>query len=190
MNAYDLAMRPLEALVLRDIRSAVIPCAKGDVLEAGIGTGANFRYYDYKKIRSLTGLDRECSPELERAAGEKFVFSLGSIEEMPFSENSFDCVVATLVLCTVNLEQSVREVQRVLKPGGTFIFIEHVRPAGTFAGKLSDALNRVWPKMAHGCNLNRRTDAVLRQSGFADLRVAWRWGGIFCYGIAKTVPDA
>ena len=183
MNIYDIAMMPLETWVLKKMRSAIMPYAYGDVLEVGIGTGVNLRYYDPAKIRSLTGLDRQSSPELERRAGKDFTFYQGSVEKMPFAEGQFDTVVATLLFCTADIEKSMSEIQRVLKPGGLFIFIEHVRPKGARAGKFFDFANPSWTRIADGCNLNRRTDEFLRQSGFSDLTL--REGGVFRYGTAK-----
>lgn len=186
MNFYDMAMGPLEALFLRGIRSEIIPLAHGNVLEVGIGTGANFPFYDYSKISNLTGLDCEYSPALARHTGVKFTFSAGNIEKMPFAAGSFDCAVVTLILCTVDIEKSLQEIKRVLKPNGLFIFIEHVRPSGKLAGAVFDAVNKVWPKMAHGCNLNRETDVQLEKSGFSNMHIKKKSGGIFCYGWAQN----
>ena len=183
MNIYDIAMMPLEAWVLKKMRSAIMPYAYGDVLEAGIGTGVNLRYYDTAKIRSLTGLDRQSSPELERRAGKNFTFYQGNVEKMPFAEGQFDTVVVTLLFCTANIEKSMGEIQRVLKPGGLFIFIEHVRPTGARVGKFFDFANRAWTRIADGCNLNRRTDEILRESSFSDLTIME--SGVFRYGTAK-----
>ena len=180
-------MSPLEAWFLRDIRAGIIPSAAGDVLEIGIGTGVNGQYYDYSRVNSLTGLDCEFSPEVDRHyPKEKFSFALGDIERLPFDARRFDSIVATLILCTVNLEKGLNEIKRVLKPGGQFIFIEHVRPPGAMKGKLFDMVNRVWPSFAKGCNLNRRTDAALAGSGFADVRIKRACGDVFIYGSAMT----
>ena len=183
MDIYDVVMMPLEAWVLKKMRSEIMPSAYGDVLEVGIGTGANLRYYNPAKIRSLTGLDRQCAPELESRARKNFTFYRGSVENMPFAEGQFDTVVATLLFCTADIEKSMSEIQRVLKPGGLFIFIEHVRPSGARAGKFVDFANPAWTRIADGCNLNRRTDEVLRQSCFSDLTP--RESGVFRYGTAK-----
>lgn len=185
MNIYDIAMMPLEAWVLKKMRSAIMPCAYGDVLEAGIGTGVNLRYYNPEKIRSLTGLDRQYSQELERRAGKNFAFYQGNVEKMPFAEGQFDTVVATLLFCTADIEKSMSEIQRVLKAGGLFIFIEHVRPKGARAGKFVDFANGSWTRIADGCNLNRRTDEILRQSSFSELIISER--GVFRYGTAKKI---
>ena len=160
-----------------------MPSAYGDVLEVGIGTGINLQYYNPAKIRSITGLDRQCSSALERRGGKNFAFYTGDVEKMPFAERQFDSVVATLLFCTADIERGMCEIQRVLKPGGLFIFIEHVRPKGARAGKFVDFANPAWRRIADGCNLNRRTDEILRQSGFSDLTLGE--GGVFRYGTAK-----
>ena len=184
MDIYDVVMMPLEAWVLKKMRSEIMPSAYGDVLEVGIGTGVNLRYYNTAKIRSLTGLDRQCSPTLERRAGKNLAFYTGDVEKMPFEEGQFDTVVATLLFCTANIEKGLREIQRVLKPGGLFIFIEHVRPTGVRAGKLIDLVNSTWKRIADGCNLNRRTDEILQQGSFIDLTIGE--SGVFRYGTARN----
>ena len=187
MNGYDMIMRPLEVWMLGDIRSEIMGYAEKDVLEIGIGTGANCKYYDHSKISSFTALDNGTSVEFKECIPQKNVrFFSGTIENMPFADHSFDCVVATLILCTVNLEESIAEIKRILKPGGQFIFIEHVRPSSRLVGKLFDMMNSFWPKVANGCHLNRKTDVVLSQSGFSQIEIKQKCGGAFCYGIAKS----
>ena len=191
MDFYDMIMSPLEGSLLKKMRLEIMPQAEGDVLEVGIGTGANGPFYRYERIRSLTGLDWKYSPELEKHyPPEKFKFVSADIEQIPFANDTFDSVVATLILCTVDIEKSLNEVMRVLKPGGNFIFIEHVRPVGLLAGKAFDAFNTVWPKLANGCNLNRQTSKALFQSGFADISYQQKLGGIFLYGTATKPIDA
>lgn len=188
MNGYDLAMAPLEAWLLRDIRSEIISRAWGDALEVGMGTGVNVEYYDRAHVRSLTGIDLECPPVLRRRAMGVFTLVRGSVEALPFAVNSFDCVVTTLLFCTVDAARGIREIRRVLKPGGTFIFLEHVRPEGTLAAKAAGAVNRVWSRIANGCSLTRRTDDIFRRSGFSDL-VVKRAGGVFRYGHATNSAE-
>lgn len=187
MNIYDLLMAPLERRILGEIRAELVPLAEKTVLEIGIGTGVNLRYYDYTKIDSIIGLDRKFSGELKRRAAKNMHFIAGDVECMPFATDSFDSIVGTLVLCSANPEKSLREILRILKPGGKFIFIEHIRPRGSLASKLADRLNRVWPILAQGCNLNRQTDLLLKQCGFADVTLRYKSSAIFCYGFA-TAP--
>ena len=185
MNIYDFVMKPVESLILHEVRSELMQLAEKDILEIGIGTGANLPYYDKTKISSITGLDREYTEELKPHEGEHFRFVIGDIEKLPFAASSFDTVVVALVLCTVDLDKSLQEIKRVLKSGGTFVFIEHIRPHGKLAGSISDGLNHIWPKIARGCNLNRRTDKILQNSGFSQIDIHYKGANIFCYGSAK-----
>lgn len=106
MDIYDIVMMPLESWKLKKMRAEIMPSAYGDVLEVGIGTGINLRYYNPAKICSITGLDRQCSPTLERRAGKNFAFYSGDVEKMPFAEGQFDTVVATLLFCTADIKKS------------------------------------------------------------------------------------
>ncbi|MCB0830669.1 MAG: methyltransferase domain-containing protein, partial [Solirubrobacterales bacterium] len=85
----------------------------------------------------------------------------------PFEDDTFDTVVETLVLCTVaDPEKTAAEIRRVLKPGGRFLFMEHVRSDKPRLGRLQDRLENPWKKIADGCHCNRRTVPMLRGSGF------------------------
>lgn len=112
-------------------RAKVVPHAAGRVLELGIGMGLNLSFYDPDKVASVTGVDP--TPEL-RAIAEaaprdprlSVVVEDGTAEALPFNAGSFDCVVCTFTLCSVqNPAQALAEARRVLKPGGRFLFCEH-----------------------------------------------------------------
>ena len=111
--------------------------------------------------KRLTGLGATNS-ELQQAPAE----------EIPFDDASFDHVVSSLVLCTVrDLSRSLSETRRVLKPEGTFRFMEHVRnDESRFWGTVQDAIAPAWRWVAAGCNPNRRTREAIEQSGF---RIEW-----------------
>lgn len=187
MNIYDIVMKPLEAGLLGKIRSEIVPLAHGHVLETAMGTGANLPYYNPEKIISFTGSDKEISMEGEARGKNLFHDSFHMIpadmEALPLPNGHFDSVVSTLVLCTANIHKSLAEIQRVLKPGGLFIFIEHIKPKGNL-GILADTVNKFWPKLAQGCNLNRHTDEIIKSSGFTNLNIHYKGAGIFCYGLA------
>jgi SAM-dependent methyltransferase len=87
-------------------------------------------------------------------------------EDLPFQSQSFDTVVATLVLCSVSdPARSLKEIARVLKRGGRFLFLEHTRAQGD-AAKWQDRLTPVWSRLALGCHLNRSTVSSIQQAGF------------------------
>lgn len=169
---------------LKPVRRNVVPAARGHVLELGVGTGLNFPHYDFAADRTVTvtGIEPDLSmlrrAEKEAAAHDdgvdgaqpKFVLSDASAEEMAFESETFDTVVATFVLCTIpNPDRALAEVHRVLKPGGTLLFAEHVAAASKGFAKCQDILNPAWGLVAGGCNLNRDALGYIQDAGFVDV---------------------
>jgi ubiquinone/menaquinone biosynthesis C-methylase UbiE len=149
-------------------RSRVVPHAAGDVLELGCGGGINMEFYDPMRIDSFTGLDP--SPELlamSRAAaaarGIDADIQGGVGEAMPFESGRFDTVVTTFTLCSVADPAAVlAEIRRVLKPGGTALFLEH--------GGAPDAGVAKWQRrkrIGGNCHLTRPIGDAYEQAGFA-----------------------
>ena len=128
---YDRTITFFERILFRDARHWVCSQAKGDVLEIAIGTGLNLPHYA-PDVR-LTGI--ELSPQmLDRAQGRaadlgrEADLQLGDATALEFADDSFDAVVSTFTLCTIpDARAAVGEVRRVLRPGGRFVFAEHVR---------------------------------------------------------------
>ena len=108
MNGYDIVMSPIEKWVLKNVRAEIMGYAEGKVLEVGIGTGANLAYYDFSKLSSLIGLDTEYSPEIACCRWEHFRFFSGSVESISFEDSHLECVVATLILFSFDLEKSIQ----------------------------------------------------------------------------------
>lgn len=188
MEFYDIVMSPLETFLLKEIRNKVIPNANGNVLEIGIGTGANLKYYDYTKVSKLTGLDVKLTNSIKQKASDKFVLVENCAQTLPFADNSFDTVVATLVFCSVDDQnKGFNEIKRVLKDNGKFIFVEHIQSDSKKIAKIFDKCNNVWTKIANGCNLNRDTISAIKESGLDILWVEKSNKGIFCYGIANKI---
>ena len=147
----------------------------GDVLEIGAGTGVNFDYFP-KGLRWV-GLDpnphmhRHLRTRAESLGMNELDLRLGVSESIPLPDASVDHVVATLVLCSVHdLERSVSEILRVLRPGGTFRFLEHVAaPSGTSLRKRQRFFRRPWMFVGDGCQPDRETLDAVENAGFSSV---------------------
>lgn len=186
---YDTLMRPQEWLGARKHRAYVAGPASGRVLELGIGTGLNFRYY--RSVDQVIGIDPDpymLKRAKHRAASAPFptTLLLNGAEALPFEEACFETVVATLVFCTVaDPKAAVREVRRVLKPGGTFRFLEHVRVKPPSLAKIQETLTPAWKKLFGGCHLDRDTLATFQEDGFKIVELKEFTKGFLMRGVAK-----
>jgi ubiquinone/menaquinone biosynthesis C-methylase UbiE len=181
-SLYDPVIAPFELMGLRRWRQWALRVAQGRVLEIGIGTGSNVQHYH--GVESVTAIDPD-SPSLEYARaklnGSKANFRLAQAraEELPFPDESFDSVIATLVFCTIgDPARGMEQVYRVLKRGGAFRLVEHVRADHRFIAGVQDAMSPMWQLVADGCHLDRDTVSVLERAGFDVKRVHKRLAGI------------
>lgn len=160
------------------VRSKVVPYARGDVLELGCGGGINMEFYDPACVTSFTGLDP--SPELlamSRAAAQARGIAAdiqgGVGEAMPFGDARFDTVVTTFTLCSVADQSAVlAEIRRVLKPGGTALFLEHGAAPDAGVAKWQRRIEPVWKRIGGNCHLTRAISGAYEQAGFAVDRQA------------------
>ena len=160
------------------VRSKVVPNATGDVLELGCGGGINMEFYDPARVTSFAGLDP--SPELltmsvaaAAARGIEADIREGVGEAMPFESGQFDTVVTTFTLCSVGDQAAVlNEIRRVLKPGGTALFLEHGAAPDAGVAKWQRRIEPVWKRVGGNCHLTRPISEAYEKAGFAVDRQA------------------
>jgi ubiquinone/menaquinone biosynthesis C-methylase UbiE len=154
-------------------RAQVVPGARGRVLEVGIGTGLNMPHYDVLGVESLTGVDPALQMHAlarrraQRAGLDVQLIGLSAEDRLPVEDASFDTVVMTYTLCSIpDAVAALREIRRVLAPGGRLLFCEHGRAPDASVRRWQDRLQRWWGPMAGGCQLGRDIPALLREGGF------------------------
>ena len=160
---YDGFMKKVEDACLQEWRKELLAHAKGKVLELGAGTGVNLPLYSNNVVNLiLAEPDYHMRKKLEeKAKGSPSHVEVvdASAEKLEWEDNSFDCVVSTLVLCSVQSPQeSMQEVHRILKPGGKFLFIEHVA-AEQHPERLKwqKRIEPFWKRTMGNCHLTRTT---------------------------------
>jgi ubiquinone/menaquinone biosynthesis C-methylase UbiE len=167
---YDTVMSRAEKAGLGRHRQALVSRASGRVLEIGGGTGANLPYYRDDVDVVITEPEEPMARRLGRKLYTHRPVCLvrATAEDLPFKAESFDYVVSTLVLCTVkDPVRALGELQRVLKPKGQLLFLEHVRSNDDGVARWQDRLHGIWVLFGAGCHCNRRTLVSLRQAGFS-----------------------
>ena len=170
---YDRTMRGTEEACLNEWRGTLLRGLEGDVLEVGAGTGLNLPLYPTTVTRLvMSEPDPHMRQRLARKAATETVAQVevsdATLENLPMPAESFDAVVSTLVLCSVpGLDAAVAEIYRVLRPGGKFVFLEHVaaedRPRRL---KWQRRVEPFWKWFAGNCHLTRITEAAIAAAGF------------------------
>jgi ubiquinone/menaquinone biosynthesis C-methylase UbiE len=180
---YDPIIAPFDFFGVRRWRQWTTRAARGRTLEIGVGTGLNLPHY--RAAEAVTAIDPD-GASLERARnrrngrGEIVTLSQARAEDLPFADESFDAVVGTLTFCSIgDPERALREVRRVLKPGGAFRLVEHVRVQNRWLARLQDALTPAWKSIAGNCHLNRDTPRLIERTGFRVRAVNRLIGGLF-----------
>ena len=152
-------------------RQGLVPLARGRVLEVGVGSGLNLPLYA-KGVSEVIGVDPS-GPLLalaRRRASEAVVpvdLRQGSATDLPLDSESIDTLVMTWTLCSIPEPlAALREIRRVLKPGGTMLFIEHGLSPDPGVARWQYRLTPLWRRFAGGCHLDRKIDDLVRVAGF------------------------
>ena len=179
---YEKAIGWLERNFFKGLRERALACVPPEarVLEIGAGTGLNFAHYP----RGACGVASELSGEMLKIAATKANRPAGvhllqaNAHALPFPDNSFDAAFCTLVFCSVpEPVRGLREIYRVLRPGGKLIMLEHVRPDG-WLGPLFDALSKATVPLFED-HFNRRTADTVQQAGFQIRQIEQHTRAIF-----------
>jgi len=159
---------------MRDRKAALFANLEGTVLEIGPGSGANLSYYS----QDIHWIGIEPNPfmhdylrEQAQALGLTLDLRQGTAEDLEIADDSIDAVVSTLVLCSVPEQaRTLQEIRRVLKPGGRFLFLEHVAaPQGTWLRRVQQGVRPLWKVLADGCHPDRDTGKALEAAGFQEV---------------------
>ena len=166
---YDRMLAASEEAGLGERREAMLAGASGRVVEIGAGTGANVAHYgDAVTELILTEPFEPMAKHLRErvaASGREARVVVAPAERLPVDDASVDTVVVTLVLCTVDdVATTLAEIDRVLRPGGRLLFMEHVRSEDPRVARKQDRFERPWMFVGHGCRCNRDTVAALEAS--------------------------
>jgi ubiquinone/menaquinone biosynthesis C-methylase UbiE len=154
-------------------RRKVVPLAKGNILEIGIGSGLNIPFYEAEGIDKIWGIDpseeliamaknqvKDDTPDIE--------FIISKAEEIDFEDDFFDTILMTYTMCTIsNLSEAFTELKRVIKPTGKLIFCEHGMAPDENVIKWQNRINTFWPKISGGCNINKEIPSIIESSGFS-----------------------
>lgn len=159
-----------------DHRRRLLAGLTGRVLEVGAGNGLNFPHYPATVTEVLAIEPEPYLRRLAMAAASQAPAPIrvadGTAEALPADDATFDGVVASLVLCTVtDPDQALAEVRRVLRPGGTLRFYEHVRATDPRLARWQDQLERPWGWLVGGCHPNRDTVAAITAAGLQMVRL-------------------
>jgi ubiquinone/menaquinone biosynthesis C-methylase UbiE len=170
---YDRALAPAERAGLAARRRELLGGLTGEVVELGAGTGLNLAAYG-PGVDRLTLLEPS-TPLVERlrrrvaadASDRDVEVVRAPAEALPLPDASVDAVVSTLVLCTVDdVDRTLAEVERILRPGGRFVLLEHVAASDPSTARLQRLLARPWRVVGRGCRLQRDPRAALVHRGW------------------------
>jgi ubiquinone/menaquinone biosynthesis C-methylase UbiE len=162
---YDSFMHLFEQKLILGWRRDLLMHAKGTVLEIGAGTGVNFPIYENcKEVVAVEPNQFMIQKAMKRQKQANVPITIieKRAEELPFPDKSFDTIVLTLVLCSVqDPSQVIVELKRVLKPGGKILLLEHVKMNHPIYSVVQTLFTPVWKRICDGCHLNRQTENTI-----------------------------
>jgi ubiquinone/menaquinone biosynthesis C-methylase UbiE len=164
---YACAPKPI-----RKQRRKVVPRARGRVLEIGMGSGHNLRYYDRERVDLVWGL--EPSAAMRRLAGPRVAEAPFEVrfldlpgEEIPLEDDSVDTVLSTYTLCSIpDRPRALEQMRRVLKPGGELLFLEHGEAPDEAIRRRQQRFNPIWSRLFGGCTLDQAIPELIAAAGF------------------------
>lgn len=177
-KVYDNIMQDAEEKGLKNWRQQLLQNISGDVLELGCGTGANLEFYPNTVKRIVLTepgihMRKKLQDKLSRSKQTNIELLNDKAENISWPDSSFDAVVCTLVLCSVkNLEKTLSEIYRVLRPNGRLFFIEHVAATDNVERyKWQRRLAFLWKCITAGCHITRHTEEAITQAGFKIVEI-------------------
>ena len=159
---------------LTPYRERTISLAEGRVLEVGVGSGVNFPYYS-DSTDEVIGIDPQwklLKMASHNTGSVPWKLIEGSAESIPLDDASVDTVVTTWTLCSIpDVATALREMRRVLKPGGRFLFVEHGLASDESVRGWQRRLTPIWKLIAGGCHLDRPVSTLVESAGFVISRM-------------------
>lgn len=165
----------LEGLIFRRLRKRLWAQVQGEhVLEVGVGTGKNFAFYPDRARMTAIDFSPKMLEQAKRKRERKQLdvhLDLMDVQSLAYADNSFDTVIASFVFCSVpQPRKGLKEIYRVLKPGGQLLLLEHVLSSNKMVAKLMNLLNPLIVRLV-GANINRQTVKNVQACPFKSILV-------------------